>query len=158
MSLETAGQGCPNTKHVFLSHPSQCHTLFAKSACFFPFSSCDGYSENSPWRVIHLNVWFLISKLFKKGSELWSCWRRHITWVWLWGFKSPFQTHSLSLPFTCRSGYKISATVPVPCLPACWYAPMAWWLCTNPLKLEASSKLNAFFFGCDVFSQLQNCS
>jgi hypothetical protein len=50
-------------------------------------------------------------------------WRNCVTSGWLWGLKSPSQVQSLFLALPVDPDIELSATSPVPCLPACCQTP-----------------------------------
>lgn len=123
----------------------------------------------------YLNAWSPVGGTSLRGLGGVPCWRRWVTGSGLWCFKSPCQTHFslspclclfllpffppslsllLSLPLPLPHSLpparwikcKLSATATPPCLLA-YLSPFSqpWRSWDHPLKLSASSQLNAFF-------------
>ena len=63
------------------SFQSSSNLVFYHSvATFLPWhASCGGPNGNGLCRLIYLNLWFPVGRLFRKDQEVWPCWRYDVT-------------------------------------------------------------------------------
>lgn len=87
-------------------------------------------------RITCLNAWSPV-RIFQKNQEVWlvnSC--GHVRGVLL-RFEKLMPGAISALPPARRSGCKLSAITPMPCMTACYHVPLPWWLWTiskSPIK------------------------
>ena len=112
-------------------------------------SQCDGVDVNGPHRHIYLNAWSLTGRAVWEGlggvallEEVYH--RRQAL-----RFQKPTPLPASSFCFMVVSTHELSATAPVPCLPACCHVPLTEmvvdsspWNCESPNEIYSLSCLS----------------